>query len=86
MVVLVDERPEDDDEEMIDKYLNMELTLDDGTNTARGARVVKRARTEDGKAIGTAHSNPMLDTRSYEIEFADGTRDKITANIIALYI
>ena len=81
--MLVDERPEDDNEDMIDKYLNMELTMDAGTNTARGARVVKRARTEDGKAIGTAHSNPMLDTRAYEIEFADGTRDKITANIIA---
>ena len=45
--------------------------------------MVKRARTDDGKAIGTAHSNPILDTRSYEIEFTDGTRDKVTANTIA---
>ena len=57
--------------------------MDVGTYNERGARVVKRARTDDGKAIGTAHSNPILDTRAYEIEFADGTRDKVTANIIA---
>ena len=81
--MLVDERPDDDEEEMIDKYLGMELIMDVGTNNERGARVVKRARTDDGKAIGTAHSNPILDTRAYEIEFADGTRDKVTANIIA---
>ena len=80
--MLVDERP-DDDEEMIDKYLGMELIMDVGTNNERGARVVKRARTDDGKAIITAHSNPILDTHAYEIEFADGTRDKVTANIIA---
>ena len=81
--MLVDERPDDDKEEMIDKYLGMELSMDVGTNNERGARVVKRARTDDGKTIGTAHSNPILDTRAYEIEFADGTRDKVTANIIA---
>ena len=81
--MLVDERPDDDEEEMIDKYLGMELIMDVGTNNERGARVVKRARTDDGKAIGSAHSNPILDTHTYEIEFADGTRDKITANIIA---
>ena len=68
---------------MIDEYLGMELIMDVGTNNEQGARVVKRARTDDGKAIGTAHSNPILDTRAYEIEFADGTRDKVTANIIA---
>lgn len=81
--MLVDERPDDDEEEMINKYLGMELIMDVGTSNERGTRVVKRARTDDGKAIGAAHSNPILDTRSYEIEFTDGTRDKVTANIIA---
>ena len=81
--MLVDKRPDDDKEEMIDKYMGMELIMDVGTNNERGARVVKRARTDDGKPIGTAHSNPILDTRAYEIEFADGTQDKVTANIIA---
>ena len=43
--MLVDERPNDDEEEMIDKYLGMEFIMDVGTNNERGARVVKRART-----------------------------------------
>lgn len=81
--MLVDERPEEDDEEAIDKYLGMELMMDVGTGNERGARVVKRARDDEGRPIGRAHTNPIMDTRSYEIEFTDGTRDKITANVIA---
>jgi len=41
----------------------VEMIIDAGPegNTLRG-QVVKRAKGEDGKAVGTAHSNPMLDT------------------------
>jgi hypothetical protein len=38
--MLVEERPEEDDE-AIDKYLNMELTLGVGTDDKRRGRVVK---------------------------------------------
>ena len=34
--MLVDKRPDDDEEEMIDKYLGMELIMDVGTNNERG--------------------------------------------------
>ena len=81
--MLFDERPEDDDEDAIDKYIGMELIMDAGTDFERGARVVKRAKDDEGRPIGTAHSNPIMDSRSYEVEFADGTRDKVIANIIA---
>ena len=81
--MLFDERPEDDDEDAIDKYIGMELIMDAGTDFERGARVVKRAKDDEGRPIGRAHSNPIMDSRSYEVEFADGTRDKVTANIIA---
>jgi hypothetical protein len=54
-----------------------------GTNDERRGRVVKRSRGLDSKPIGRAHANPLFDTREYEIEFADGTRDKYQANIIA---
>jgi hypothetical protein len=40
--MLVEERPEEDDE-AIDKYLNMELTLGVGTDDERWGRVVKRS-------------------------------------------
>ena len=65
--MLVDEHPDDDEEEVIDKHLGMELIVDVGTNNERGARVVKRARADDGKAFGTAHSNTILDTHAYEM-------------------
>ena len=69
----VGERPEDDDEEAIDKYLNVELLMNVGTNDERRGRVIKRSRGLDGEPIGRAHANPLFDTREYEVEFTDGT-------------
>ena len=37
----------------------------------------------DGEPIGQAATNPLFDTRQYEIEFTDSTKEKYTANIIA---
>ena len=45
--------------------------------------MIKRTRGLDGKPIGRAHTNPLFDTREYEIKFTDGTREKYQANIIA---
>jgi hypothetical protein len=81
--MIIEERPDDDDEEAIDKYLNAELILDVGTNNERRGRVVKRSRGLDGEAIGRAHTNPLFDTREYDVEFTDGMREKYQANIIA---
>jgi hypothetical protein len=78
-----DERPEDDDEEAVDKYLNVELLMNVGTNDERHGRVVKRSWGLDSEPIGRAHANPLFDTREYEIEFTDGTHEKYQANVIA---
>ena len=78
-----DERPDDDDEEAVDKYLNVELLMNVGTNDERRGRVVKRSRGLDSEPIGRAHANPQFDTREYEIEFTDGTHEKYQANVIA---
>jgi hypothetical protein len=80
--MLVEERPEEDDE-AIDKYLNMELTLGVGTDDERRGRVVKRSKGISGDPIGRAHSNPFFDTREYDVEFTDGTTEKYAANVIA---
>ena len=46
--------------------------------------IVKRRKMDDeGKAVGNMNNNPLLDTWAYEVEFADGTTEVITANIIA---
>jgi hypothetical protein len=54
----VDEGPEDDNEEAIDKYLNVELTMNKGINDEWWGCVIKRTRGLDGEPIGRAHTNP----------------------------
>jgi hypothetical protein len=78
-----EERPEDDDKEAVDKYLNVELIMKMGTKDERCGRVIKRLRGLDDKPIGRAHANPLFDTREYEIKFTGGTHEKYQANVIA---
>jgi len=49
----------------------------------KSARVKERARDEDGRLVGEAHSNPFLDTRKYVVEFPDGEVTEYTANLIS---
>ncbi len=56
-------------------------------NTANGggnlATVKKITTNLSGWPMGTGHSNPLLDSREYEVELEDGTSDRIFANKIA---
>jgi hypothetical protein len=45
--------------------------------------VTARKRDWDGNPIGHASDNPILDTRSYIIDFDDGDQTELTANMIA---
>ena len=81
--MITGERPEADDEEAVDKYLNVELILDIGSANERRGCVAKRSRGIDGEAVGRAPANPFFDTREYNIEFMDGSVDKYTANLTA---
>eukprot|EP00804_Cyclotella_cryptica_P003812 CCRYP_018937-RA/>CCRYP_018937-RA protein AED:0.24 eAED:0.24 QI:0/0/0/1/0.66/0.5/4/0/462 len=47
------------------------------------ARVLRRNRYADGKVVETAHHNPALDTRVYEVRFPDGRTEELAANVIA---
>ena len=67
-----------------DTYVNMEVAIPKGDEThPMLARVTKRLRDKDGLPIGTAHDNPILDTRMYEVEYQDGTKTALAANHIA---
>ena len=66
-----------------DTYLNMELALPRGGGEVEFTRVVKRMRDKDGLPIGTANDNPVLDSRIYEVEFPDGHKASLAANVIA---
>jgi hypothetical protein len=67
-----------------DQYLNLEIAFPaDPEGEARLGRVVKRARGEAGLPVGRAHEEPRLDTRLNEVEYLNGSRDALSANIIA---
>ena len=78
----IDLKAIDDD---MDKYIGARLDLGDisGEN-GNIATVKRRAKDDQGRPIGVAHRNPMLDTREFEIELENGETDKIFANQIAM--
>jgi hypothetical protein len=47
------------------------------------AKVTSRRRDADGKPVGKSHSNPLLDSRLYDVEYSDGSMDSSTAYTIA---
>ena len=79
---LKEELPEIPTPEAEDNYVNAEIMLPRGDGFARG-RVVKRKRGIDGEVIGRANTNPILDTRLYEVQFPGGEVTELTANVIA---
>ena len=46
-------------------------------------KVTKRLRDAEGRPIGMACDNPLLDTREYTVEFLDGHSEALSANLIA---
>ena len=67
-----------------DTYLQMELALPQGDSLEpRLSKVTKRMKDANGIPIGTAHDNPLLDTRMYEVEYVDGEKAALSANHIA---
>jgi hypothetical protein len=68
--------------ETFDKFLAAEVLLPHGGELVR-AKVTGRKRAADGTPVGVAHSNPILDTREYEVSFPDGLTDCYAANMIA---
>ena len=50
----------------------MELALDRHDDGPEFARFNKRLKDKDGRPIVIASDNPILDTRMYKVEYADG--------------
>ena len=65
-------------------YLSMELaTPKRGETETRFALLNKPLRDVNGLPIGKARDNPILDTRMYEVGYADGENFSLSANLIA---
>jgi len=63
-------------------YLGAELLVPSGDNYIMG-RVTKCIRDSNGNPIGHCNSNPLLDTRRYEVQFGDGSMLEYAANLVA---
>ncbi|KAI2495882.1 Reverse transcriptase (RNA-dependent DNA polymerase) [Fragilaria crotonensis] len=46
-------------------------------------KVTKRLRDAEGRPIGMANINPLLDTREYSVEFRDGRTESLSGNLVA---
>ncbi|KAI2502750.1 Reverse transcriptase (RNA-dependent DNA polymerase) [Fragilaria crotonensis] len=78
---LVADDVDDDDVDTYDQYIGAEVELPIG-----GRMMCKgegRKRMADGSVVGRANPNPILDTRTYEVEFPDGQIAEMAANVIA---
>ncbi|KAL7525108.1 hypothetical protein ACHAWF_001216, partial [Thalassiosira exigua] len=63
---------------LYDKYVGAKVFLNEGhAMGGTSAMVTRRMTDRNGRPIGKAHSNPMLDTRVYEVQLEDGTHDHL---------
>jgi hypothetical protein len=78
----IDDIDDDHDVDTYDQYVSAQVRVPIGGEIHYG-KVMRRKRELDGTWKGRANANPMLDSRTYEIEFPDGRSDEYTANVIA---
>ena len=63
-------------------YVNIEVGIRKGEELKHGI-VKRRIVDEEGKPVGQVSSNSITDTRLYEIEYKDGQREILAANLLA---
>jgi hypothetical protein len=68
--------------EVGDNYISAEILLPLG-GVLRQGKVISCKRDADGNTVGRAHDWPILNTRTYDVEFDDGTIAESTANKIS---
>jgi hypothetical protein len=78
----IDDIKEEHDVDTYGQYVGAHVRVPIG-DEIRSGKVVRRKRELDGTVRGRANANPILDTKTYEIEFPDGRSDEYTANVIA---
>ena len=65
-----------------DHWIHAELNLPQGETLSK-AKVIGRAKDNNGEVIGEYDTNPLLNTIMYEVEFPDGDIKEYAANVIA---
>ncbi len=67
----------------LDQYINAHVVLPGRDGLEVLAKVAGRKRDHNGRAVGEANANPILDTRVYHVEFPDGHVEEYSTNKIA---
>ena len=77
-------KPEADEytAESYDECLTAQVIIPLAGELTKG-KILKRKRDQDGNPTDVRNTNPILDTRQYEIEFPNGEISTYTANVIA---
>jgi hypothetical protein len=70
------------DPESYDQYISAQVIVPKGDQQILGT-VLGRKRDIHGNTIGRASSNPIFDTRIYQVQLPDGHVEEFTANMIA---
>jgi hypothetical protein len=78
----IDDIKKEHDVDTYDQYVGAHVRVPIG-DEIRSGKVLRRKHELDGNVRGRANANPMLETRTYEIEFPYGRSDEYTANVIA---
>ena len=60
----------------------MDLVMHRDSDELDFFRVTKILRDANGLHIGTVDNNPLLDTRTYEMEYRDGHKASLVVNTI----
>jgi hypothetical protein len=63
-------------------FINAEVMLSNGDRMEM-AKVIGRKRDNDGNYVGRRHTNPILDSRLFTVEFNSGEQKDIAYNILA---
>jgi hypothetical protein len=69
--------------EAFDQYIAASILFPQGGEQKKATVMRRRINPETGFPVGVRNSNPILDTREYEVQFPDGSTDTFTANLIA---
>ena len=64
-----------------DQYPDGEMMLPIGNQLGRG-NIVAQKRDANGNVNGTTHTNPIQDTKLYQVEFPRSKNTELTTNVI----
>ena len=73
-----------DEYDNYNKYINVKVLLPRDNGDSESGKVIGRSVDERGAKLGEKKFHPLLNTQLYNVEFPDGSVEKLTENWIAI--